>query len=60
MPRFIHRLYAWFSGYFWLPCERCGRMFGGHEIGSDVVPVLTPDRGVIHKVTCRFCAGGSR
>lgn len=31
MPRFLHQLYAWLFGYFWLPCPRCGRMFGGHE-----------------------------
>ena len=31
MPRWFHQLYAWLGGYFWLPCPRCGRMFGGHE-----------------------------
>jgi hypothetical protein len=30
--------FEWFHarlfGYFWKPCPRCGRMFGGHEIGG--------------------------
>ena len=29
--RFLHKLYAWTFGYFWLPCPLCGEMFGGHE-----------------------------
>jgi hypothetical protein len=29
--RFPHRIYAFLAGYFWLPCPKCGRMFGGHE-----------------------------
>lgn len=31
LPRWLHRLYAWARGYFWIPCPKCGRMFGGHE-----------------------------
>ena len=31
IPRWMHRLWAAIAGYFWLPCPRCGRMFGGHE-----------------------------
>ena len=30
-PRFIHQLYAFLNGYFWLPCPICGQYFGGHE-----------------------------
>lgn len=29
--RILHKLYAKFMGYFWLPCELCGEKFGGHE-----------------------------
>lgn len=29
--RLYHRIRAALTGYFWLPCPRCGRMFGGHE-----------------------------
>jgi hypothetical protein len=31
MPRYFHRFYARIFGYFWLPCPKCGEMFGGHE-----------------------------
>lgn len=34
LPRWMHRLYAKFRGYFWLPCPICGRPFGGHEKGG--------------------------
>lgn len=29
--RFLNRVYAWFHGYFWLPCHVCGQHYGGHE-----------------------------
>jgi hypothetical protein len=29
--RWLNRLRAWWGGYFWLPCDLCGREFGGHE-----------------------------
>jgi succinate dehydrogenase/fumarate reductase flavoprotein subunit len=31
IPRFLHCVYAFLNGYFWLPCPLCGRKFGGHE-----------------------------
>lgn len=34
MPRWCHRLYARFFGYFWLPCPICKEYFGGHESGG--------------------------
>ena len=39
-PRWYHKLYAFVAGYFWLPCPRCGREFGGHEKsgGTDWYP----------------------
>lgn len=33
-PRWLNRWFARIAGYFWLPCPRCGLMFGGHEIGG--------------------------
>jgi hypothetical protein len=30
-PRWMHRLYAWLAGYFWLPCPVCHDPFAGHE-----------------------------
>jgi hypothetical protein len=32
--RWLHHLYAWQFGYFWMPCPICSRMFGGHEVGG--------------------------
>ena len=37
------------GGFFWLPCPMCGKMFGGHEKGSDM---LDPDNVFIGKLTC--------
>ena len=36
IPRWCHRIYAALMGYFWMPCHRCGRMFGGHEESGGV------------------------
>ena len=52
-PRWIHRLYAWVFGYFWLPCPRCGRLFGGHEPSGGRV-ATSPWMG---DRTCRNCIG---
>lgn len=30
--RLFHKLYAWWKNYFWKPCMRCGKYYGGHEI----------------------------
>jgi len=32
--RRLHQLFAWFFGYFWLPCPVCRTAFGGHEIAD--------------------------
>lgn len=53
MPRFLHRWYAFVAGYFWTPCPRCGRWFGGHENGGGADYILD-DRGW---VTCSDCPG---
>lgn len=53
--RWLNRLYAAVMGYFWLPCPRCGRMFGGHECGVDSVP---SDRPGVRRVCCKFCCTG--
>ena len=34
--RWLNRAYASFGGYFWLPCKRCGREYGGHEMGRTI------------------------
>lgn len=35
-PRALHWLWANWRGYFWIPCESCGRYFGGHEGGGRI------------------------
>lgn len=45
-PRWLHRLYAFVNGYFWLPCPSCGRYFGGHERGGGTLG---------NKGTCPLC-----
>jgi hypothetical protein len=42
-------LKAYIGGYFWLPCPMCGKMFGGHENGSDI---LDPNDLFRAKMTC--------
>jgi hypothetical protein len=36
--RNAHLAYAIQGGFFWLPCTRCGKMFGGHEVHYDPMP----------------------
>lgn len=57
LPRWAHRLYAWAVRYFWLPCPRCGRYFGGHEPNG---PTLWNDeRQVEGRLTCCARIDGS-
>lgn len=35
--RFVHFVYAMLFGYFWLPCPKCGRMFGGHQATKGLI-----------------------
>lgn len=50
--RLVNRLYAFFVGYFWLPCPRCGKYYGGHEHGG--MNWLGDGRGTM---TCYRCPG---
>lgn len=34
--RDFHEAYARRHHYFWIPCPRCGEMFGGHEVSVAV------------------------
>ncbi len=59
LPRWCHRVYAWFAGYFWLPCPVCGQMFGGHEwVAGDLVYVLEDyrPRATCPRPVCRATA----
>lgn len=56
-------IYAKILGYFWLPCPRCGRMFGGHECGKDIIweePAKREENGIQISscegwACCKFC-----
>jgi hypothetical protein len=28
----LHMIWAKLGGYFWMPCPKCGEMYGGHQI----------------------------
>lgn len=59
LPRFVHRWWAHWRGYFWVPCPRCGDYFGGHEFVAPTGPVLIRigDDGQwpTYKVLCPSC-----
>lgn len=55
-PRFINRAYAFFGGYFWLPCPSCGRKFGGHEISYGPGTSMRAGDGTARCV-CPRCVG---
>lgn len=44
--RVFHRIYAWIFGYFWIPCPKCGKMFGGHESKGSISQSGRPGRWV--------------
>lgn len=43
--RLLHKIYAWFFGYFWLPCPVCGKEFGGHEVANKHTSALVCENG---------------
>jgi hypothetical protein len=45
----FEKLKANMGGYFWLPCPMCGKMFGGHEKGTDMYDPVDLFRG---RMTC--------
>lgn len=53
IPRLLHKAYAMLNGYFWLPCPRCGRMFGGHETSPFSDTELVDGRSMI---VCPKCS----
>lgn len=50
-PRFMHWLWAYIAGYWWLPCTLCGKKRGAHEPDG----TLMTDFGSGVSV-CRWCA----
>jgi hypothetical protein len=55
-PREQHEAYAKENQFFWAPCPRCGKYFGGHEIanGEGGHWWTSPSEG---KITCSDCPG---
>lgn len=55
--RLYNKLYASLFGYFWLSCKRCGRMYGGHEIGKGDIAIEKDCWGNTTKswCCCMFC-----
>lgn len=54
--KLLHQFYAWLCGYFWMPCPKCGEMFGGHQhrpFGAHV-KVMEAD-GEHHYCVCPAC-----
>ena len=51
MRRYFNMIYAKLFGYFWIACPRCGRMFGGHECGTDTIW----DTYSSGRICCKFC-----
>lgn len=41
--KFLHKLYANFFGFFWLPCPKCGEMFGGHQVAVGGAHVIVTE-----------------
>ena len=55
-PREEHEAYAKKHEFFWMPCRRCGKFFGGHEIagGEGGHWWTSPGTG---DITCPDCPG---
>lgn len=59
LPRWIHQLYAWVNGYYWLPCPRCGRWTGGHEGGCSRDPCAVMVDATSGQIVCQDCCQGA-
>lgn len=44
----LHQIYAWMFGYFWLPCPKCGAMFGGHQVAVGGAHVIVAEGNLTH------------
>ena len=53
--RWYHRIRAFATGHFWMPCPNCGRMFGGHETGGGTQWTGTPFLPGVGFVCCPHC-----
>lgn len=55
-PRWLQRIAAWWGGYFWMNCYRCGKGFGGQQWhGEAMTYAVTAETG-----RCQFCPDCAR
>ena len=54
LPRWVHACWANAGYYFWLPCQRCGDMAGGHE--WDGTAIERADKPGTYKGVCPACS----
>jgi len=54
LPRFLHKIYADWHGFYWLPCPLCARMRGGHE-RSSAGASLNQDKSATSFGVCESC-----
>ena len=57
LRRWMHKVYAFAFGYFWLPCPECGRWFGGHEEGGGTLWVSGTKTSRSGHLLCPNCPG---
>jgi hypothetical protein len=56
-PREEHERFANENNFFWLPCPRCGRMFGGHEVAQRNTGGRLWESPTSGQMTCPECPG---
>lgn len=60
IPRWMHRIWARFGGYFWLPCPVCNQYFGGHEVRDTNATLYSVPYNGSGRITCRHCIERTR
>lgn len=60
LPRRLHKIWADFAGYFWLPCPLCGEMFGGHEWKTSALNSTIMTSWHTGKGVCPNCHGAAK
>ena len=56
--RWLNKIYASLTGYFWLPCPLCKQEFGGHEWKTgDDMPI--PNKLGVYEGICPDCGNNN-
>jgi hypothetical protein len=53
--RWAHRWFAVRHGFFWSPCDLCGRPYGGHEYAGSI-PDPTAEPAMLGRLYVGICA----